>query len=308
MKISDAQLTVELDAREVGKLPTQKYPFIDVKVDGSLEYFSLRGWLDNQLYRGRKDAYSPGLTKALKKHGYEPEQFEDMWKLRRLQENQDRGRTGTSRSERGESSRAPEDVQPSAGFPGRSGPADVPLNPAYGHGVGVGTQGHVMPHAEDDSFFEEESRKLALEVMVEVPDWPVLLPSAIAQGYLPQQDFNGMPVSSGNYQAALAVPAVPPGPVDDFGYPSGPGPQGGLAQPYGNSGQAQIAMGSGQAETVMGYGRSGLPDNPVGGYASRTQPPLGSAGRFGTHGADLNTADRGWTGRQASPRGNAPTP
>ncbi|MFE9607171.1 hypothetical protein [Streptomyces sp. NPDC006012] len=304
MKMSDEQLTVALNAFEAGKVPAQKSP---VEVDGRPQHFSLRQWFYNQVYRGRKNAYSAELIKALETHGYEPEQVSDGWKLRRLQKNQDRGRTGTSRSESRESSRAPEDVQPSAGFPGPSGPADGPLNPAYGHGEVVGTQGDVMPHAEDDPFFEEESRRLALEISVEFPYWPVLVP-VVAQSYPSQQDFNGMPVSSVNYQAALAVPTVPPGPVYDFGYPSGPGPQGVLAQPYGNSGQAQIAMGSGQAETVMGYGRSGLPDNPVGGYASRTQPPLGSAGQFGTHGADLNTADRGWTGRQASPRGNAPTP
>ncbi|MFE9607170.1 hypothetical protein [Streptomyces sp. NPDC006012] len=298
MKMSDEQLASALNGFEVDELPNQGDPFIYVKVNGKLESFSLYAWLANRVAVGRPRRYSPDLIEALKKHGYEPKQVSGMWKLNNLRKWR-RGRTGKSRSKKGESSRAPEAAKPPAGFSGRSGSADVPLNPAYGHGVGVGTQGDVMPHAQDNFDFEEESRRLALEIMEEVPDWPVLLPFAIAQGYLQEPGSNGIPAGFGNHQAALAVPTVPPGPVHDFGYPSGPGTQGGLAKPYGNSGQDQIAM---------GYGQSGLPDNPVGGHASLTQPLLGSAGQFGTHGADLHTADRGWTGRRASQQGNAPTP
>ncbi|MFF4749899.1 hypothetical protein ACWD5R_19620 [Streptomyces sp. NPDC002514] len=302
--ISDEALAKLLNERGKGKLPTAEDPRVNVELDDykvrgggivrrgkKVESFYFYPWLRAQLRIGRKRPYSKDLIEALAKHGYEPEEFFHGWRLRVAgsERGRDHDQTGNSHSREEESSRTPMAEKMPTGSPGQLGLADARLNPEYGYWVGADAQGHAMTHDQesvpwDVPDFEEGAQKFAEDF----PNWQEFLYGATAQDYLPQvppQGFNEMPVSFGNQ----AVPAVLPGPAYDVSYPVGPGIQGGPAQPYGNFDQAA---------TDMGYGQSSQPHNPVDGHAVLTQPPLGPAGQFGTHGTDRHTTNRGWTGQQ----------
>ncbi|MFB7494071.1 hypothetical protein ACFC09_05095 [Streptomyces sp. NPDC056161] len=302
--ISDEALAKLLNETEKGKLPGPGSSRVNVEVENNrgfkkVESFLFYPWLRTQLGPGRGRPYSTDLIEALAKHGYEPEELLNGWRLRVAgsERGRDHDQTGNSHSREEESSRTPMAEKMPTGFPGQLGLADASLNAEYGYRVGVGAQGYAMTHAQESvpwevPDFEEETRvgaqELAAEMSAAYPNWQELIYGVTDQDYLPQvpqQGFNEMPVSFGNQ----AVPAVLPGPAYDFSYPMGPGIQGGPAQPYGNFYQAP---------TDMGYGQSSPPHNPVHGHAVLTQPPLGPAGQFGMHGTDQRTTDRGWTGGQ----------
>ncbi|MFL4904559.1 hypothetical protein ACJ6WF_15590 [Streptomyces sp. MMS24-I2-30] len=134
---------------------------------------------------------------------------------------------------------------------------DAGMNTEPGHQAGIDVSGHAIP--------EESQIAIGVEnFMMENPDWRKILYGPTAQGYPPQQGFNGMDYG--------------PSPVDH-----------GQSDSSRTFGQPPTSMEYGQPADV--YGPSSLSHDLIGDAASENPSPLSSASRPGTPAPGRRTPD-----------------